>query len=58
MGWSGTDFVDNVVRWVAEERLNLAVERPAAICWITALPTTAPTGLVTDTKTTAKAASK
>jgi hypothetical protein len=36
------DFVSNIVRWVAEERLNLAVERPAAICHITGLPTAAP----------------
>ena len=52
MGYSGTDFTDNVVRWVAEERLNVAVERPAAICHITALPATAPT--TTATKTAAK----
>ena len=55
MGYSGTDFTDNVVRWVAEERMNLAVERPAAICWITGLPTAAPTGLaVEEAKSTAK----
>jgi hypothetical protein len=54
MGYSGTDFTDNIVRWVAKERLNLAVERPAAICWITALPTGAPTGLVTETRSTSR----
>ena len=43
VGYSGTDFTDNIVRNVCEERLNLAVERPAAICWIKSLPTTAPT---------------
>ena len=43
VGYSGTDFTDNVVRQVCEERLNLAVERPAAICWIKNLPTAAPT---------------
>jgi hypothetical protein len=42
LGYSGTDFTDNVVRTVVEERLNLAVERPAAICHITGLPATAP----------------
>lgn len=42
MGYSGTDFTDNIVRWVAEERLNLAVEWPAAICHITGLPSAAP----------------
>ena len=42
MGYSGADFTDNIVRWVAEERLNVAVERPAAICHITGLPSTAP----------------
>jgi HK97 family phage major capsid protein len=35
-----SDFTSNIVRWIAEERLNLAVERPAAVCWITGLPTT------------------
>jgi hypothetical protein len=52
MGYSGTDFTDNIVRWVAEERLNVAVERPVAICHITGLPTAAPT--TTQTKSTAK----
>jgi hypothetical protein len=31
------------VRWIAEERLNFAIERPSAICHITGLPTAAPT---------------
>jgi hypothetical protein len=43
IGWAGSDFTDNIVRQVTEERLNLAVERPAAICQITGLPTAAPT---------------
>jgi HK97 family phage major capsid protein len=47
-----SDFVSNIVRWVCEERLNLAVERPAAICHITGLPTAAPT--TADTKTATK----
>ena len=41
-GFAGTDFTDNVVRFVAEERLGCAVERPAAICVITGLPTGIP----------------
>jgi HK97 family phage major capsid protein len=44
-----SDFVSNILRWIAEERLNLAVERPAAICHITGLPTAAP--LATKAKT-------
>jgi hypothetical protein len=43
IGFAGSDFTSNIVRWIAEERLNLAVERPGAICHITGLPTTAPT---------------
>jgi len=54
VGYSGTDFTDNVVRQVCEERLNLAVERPAATCWIKNLPTAAPTAA----KSSAKAGSK
>jgi hypothetical protein len=52
MGYSGTDFTQNIIRCVAEERLSLAVERPAAICHVTGLPTAAPT--TTATKTAAK----
>jgi hypothetical protein len=44
-----SDFVSNILRWAAEERLNLAAERPAAICRITGLPTAAP--LATKAKT-------
>jgi hypothetical protein len=54
VGYSGTDFTDNVVRQVCEERLNLAVERPAATCRIKNLPTAAPTAA----KSSAKAGSK
>lgn len=52
LGYAGADFTSNVIRAVCEERLNLAVERPAAICHITGLPTAAPT--TTGTKTAAK----
>lgn len=38
IGYSGTDFTQNVLRTVAEERLNLAVERPQAIMAISGLP--------------------
>ncbi len=37
-GKSDDDFVRNQVRWVSEERLALAVERPAAVCKVTGLP--------------------
>lgn len=39
VGWSGDDFTRNLLRTVAEERLNLAVERPDAVMKITGLPT-------------------
>ncbi|WP_158087191.1 phage major capsid protein [Mycobacterium aquaticum] len=37
-GTSDNDFVSNIVRFIAEERLTLAAERPAAVCKITNLP--------------------
>lgn len=43
-GTSGTDFTHNVVRFVAETRLALAVERPTALLKLTGLPTGAPAG--------------
>jgi HK97 family phage major capsid protein len=46
IGYSGTDFVQNVLRYVAEERCVLTVERPAAVLHITTLPTV----LATETK--------
>jgi HK97 family phage major capsid protein len=52
IGYSGTDFTDNIVRFVSEERLTQTIERPAAICKITGLPTAAPAA--GETKTTAK----
>jgi capsid protein len=44
IGYSGTDFVTNVLRYVCEERCVLTVERPAAVLHITTLPTAATTG--------------
>jgi hypothetical protein len=38
-GFSGTAFVDNIARYVFEERLALAVERPTAVLAISGLPT-------------------
>ena len=38
-GSNNDDFTHNIVRFVAEERLQLAVERPAALLSITGLPT-------------------
>jgi HK97 family phage major capsid protein len=43
IGYSGSDFTNNIIRTVCEERLNFAVERPAAICHVTGLPSAAPT---------------
>lgn len=37
-GYSNDDFVHNLVRFVAEGRLNLAVTRPAAVCNVYGLP--------------------
>jgi hypothetical protein len=39
IGYSGTDFVSNVLRYICEERCVLTVERPAAVLHITTLPT-------------------
>src|ERR1700738_186627 len=39
MGYSGTDFVQNISRMTMEERLTLAVERPSAVLAISGLPT-------------------
>jgi HK97 family phage major capsid protein len=38
IGYAGTDFTDNIVRHVAEERLTQTIERPEAICVISKLP--------------------
>ena len=37
IGYAGSDFTDNVIRFVAEERLTQTIERPQAICLISAL---------------------
>jgi HK97 family phage major capsid protein len=39
VGYANDDLTKNIVRLVAEERLALAVERPAAVLQITGLPT-------------------
>jgi HK97 family phage major capsid protein len=52
LGFANDDFTRNLVRTVCEERLNVAVERPAAILHMTGLPTAAPS--VAETKSTAK----
>lgn len=38
-GTNDDDFTRNLVRFVCEERIALAVERPSAVCKITGLPT-------------------
>jgi HK97 family phage major capsid protein len=42
IGYSGTDFTQNVVRFLSETRLTQTIERPQSICKITGLPTAAP----------------
>jgi hypothetical protein len=39
VGYSGTDFAQNILRTVAEERLVLCVTRPPAVLAISNLPT-------------------
>jgi hypothetical protein len=39
VGFANDDFSRDIVRYVAEERIALAVERPSAVCEITDLPT-------------------
>jgi hypothetical protein len=43
IGYAGTDFTDNIIRFVSEERITQTIERPQAIIKITGLPTAAPT---------------
>ena len=43
IGYSGTDFTQNVVRLLSEERITQTIERPQSICKITGLPTAVPT---------------
>jgi hypothetical protein len=38
IGFPGSDFTNNVVRYFAERRSNLAVERPSAILALSGLP--------------------
>ena len=51
IGFAGTDFTDNIVRFVSEERLTQTIERPQAICVISSLPTAAPTETTARTTT-------
>jgi hypothetical protein len=39
IGYAGSDFTQNIVRFIAQERIALAVERPSAVLEITGLPT-------------------
>jgi HK97 family phage major capsid protein len=48
IGWANDDFVRNVLRTVAETRLNNAIERPTAVLHITGLPLTALAAEATD----------
>lgn len=41
-GTADDDFVRNLLRWVVEERLNLGVERPSAVLYLSNLPFTNP----------------
>lgn len=50
IGYSGTDFTDNIVRFVSEERITQTVERPQAICKITNMPTSADEAEATKSK--------
>jgi HK97 family phage major capsid protein len=50
IGYSGTDFTQNVVRFVSETRITQTIERPQAICKVTGLPTAAPSLAETQTK--------
>lgn len=49
IGYSETDFTDNIVRYLSEERLTQTIERPKSILKITNLPTA-----LTATKTTSR----
>jgi len=43
-GLAEDDFITNRLRWIWEERFNLAVERPSAVLHMTGLPSTASFG--------------
>jgi hypothetical protein len=47
IGYAGTDFTQNIVRYVSETRITQTIERPQAILKLTGLPTTAPTAAET-----------
>jgi hypothetical protein len=52
IGYAGTDFTDNVIRFLTEEQLTQTIERPQAICVISKLP------LVAAAETPAKTTSR
>jgi HK97 family phage major capsid protein len=39
-GTAEDDFIRNLLRWIVEERLNLGVERPSAVLYLSNLPMT------------------
>lgn len=53
IGYSGSDFTDDIIRFVSEERLTQTIERPKAICVISNMPTA-----LEATTTTSKRTSK
>jgi HK97 family phage major capsid protein len=54
IGFAGTDFTDNVIRFVSEERITQTIERPQAIVVISNLPTTLDVASTTTTRSTRK----
>jgi HK97 family phage major capsid protein len=54
IGYSGSDFTENIIRFVSEERLTQTIERPQAICVISGLSTAA----VAETTSSKRSSSK
>jgi hypothetical protein len=48
IGFAGTDFTQNAVRFLSEERITQTIERPQAIIKVTGLPTAAPTTTIAE----------
>lgn len=55
IGYSGSDFTNNIIRFVSEERLTQTIERPHAILKITGMPSVAALEGEAEAKSTAKA---